>query len=49
MIGMAPFRAAAGKNYPQNMDRRLHELRSEILDGGVHLKSLRARTLCDCL
>lgn len=46
---MAPFRASAGASYPPDMDRRLHELRGEILDGGVRLKSLRARTLCDCL
>ena len=46
---MEPFKAAAGKNVPQDMDRRLRELRGEILNGGVHLKSLRERTLCDCL
>ena len=46
---MSAFKAAAGKNTPQDMDRRLHELRGEILNGGVRLKSLRERTLCDCL
>ena len=46
---MSTFKAAAGKNYPQDMDRRLRELRGEILSGGVRLKSLRERTLCDCL
>ena len=30
-------------------NRRLRELRGEILSGGVRLKSLRERTLCDCL
>ena len=46
---MATFKAAAGKNTPQDLDRRLRELRGEILNGGVRLKSLRERTLCDCL
>ncbi len=49
ITGMEPFKAAAGKNFPPEMDRRLHELRGEILSGGVRLKSLRERTLCDCL
>ena len=46
---MEPFKAAAGKNLPPDMDRRLRELRGEILNGGIRLKSLRERTLCDCL
>ena len=46
---MAAFKAAAGKNTPPDLDRRLRELRGEILSGGVRLKSLRERTLCDCL
>ena len=46
---MSTFKAAAGKNAPQDLDRRLRELRGEILSGGVRLKSLRERTLCDCL
>lgn len=46
---MATFKAAAGKNTPPDLDRRLRELRGEILSGGVRLKSLRERTLCDCL
>ena len=46
---MATFKVAAGKNTPQDLDRRLRELRGEILNGGVRLKSLRERTLCDCL
>lgn len=49
ITGMESFKAAAGKNFPQDMDRRLQELRGEILSGGVRLKSLRERTLCDCL
>lgn len=46
---MVPFKAAAGRNAPPNMERRLRELRGEILNHGIRLKSLRARTLCDCL
>ena len=46
---MGLFKAAAGKNLPPDMDRRLRELRGEILNGGIRLKSLRERTLCDCL
>ncbi|MBE6441924.1 MAG: BMP family ABC transporter substrate-binding protein [Desulfovibrio desulfuricans] len=46
---MRPFKAAAGDRAPRDMERRLRELRSEIVNGGVRLKSLRARTLCDCL
>ncbi|MDR2821181.1 MAG: BMP family ABC transporter substrate-binding protein [Desulfovibrio sp.] len=46
---MATFKAAAGKNIPPDLERRLAELRGEILGGGIKLKSLRARTLCDCL
>lgn len=40
------FKAAA--KLSQDMDRRLHELRGEILSGGVR-PPLRERTLCDCL
>ncbi len=43
------FRAAVGKNVAPHMERRLRELRHEIVSGGIRLKSLRARTLCDCL
>ena len=46
---MTAFKAAAGKNTPPDLDRRLRELRGEIVSGGVRLKSLRERTLCDCL
>lgn len=49
ITNMEPFKAAAGKNLPPDMDRRLRELRNEILNGGIRLKSLRERTLCDCL
>ena len=45
---MHTFKAAAAKHVPGNLDRRLRELRREILNGGIRLKSLRARTLCDC-
>ena len=46
---MGPFRTSAGKNAPAGMDRRLRELRGELENGGIRLKSLRERTLCDCL
>ena len=46
---MGPFRTVAGKNAPAGMDRRLRELRSELINGGIRLKSMRERTLCDCL
>lgn len=45
---MGPFKAAAGKNAPPDLERRVQELRGEILNGSIRLKSLRARTLCDC-
>lgn len=45
---MASFKAAAGKNMPPDMERRLRELRHELITGGIRLRSLRARTLCDC-
>lgn len=45
---MAPFKAVAGENAPPDLERRLKELRGEILNGSIRLKSLRARTLCDC-
>lgn len=46
---MAPFKAAAGKNVPAGLERRLRELRGELMHGGIRLKSLREKTLCDCL
>ncbi|WP_291438882.1 BMP family ABC transporter substrate-binding protein [Desulfovibrio sp.] len=46
---MAPFKAAAGKNIPAGLERRLRELRGELIHGGIRLKSLREKTLCDCL
>ena len=46
---MAPFKSAAGKNIPAGLERRLRELRGEIMNGGIRLKSLREKTLCDCL
>lgn len=49
IAGLAPFLNAAGKNAPPHLERRLSELRAELLGGGIRLKSLRARTLCDCL
>lgn len=46
---MAPFKAAAGKNVPEGLERRLRELRGELVNGGIRLTSLREKTLCDCL
>ena len=43
------FTAAAGQNAPPDLERRLKDLRAELLSGSIRLKSLRARTLCDCL
>lgn len=43
------FRAAAGAGAPADLERRVRELRGEVLRGGVRLPSMRARTLCDCL
>ena len=51
-VGIAdtrPFTDAAGQNAPPDLERRLKELRAELLSGSIRLKSLRARTLCDCL
>lgn len=48
LADMAPFREAAGNNAPPDLERRLKELRGEIVNGSIRLKSLRARTLCDC-
>ncbi len=49
IASVAPFLAAAGKNAPPDLERRLRELRTELLNGSIRLKSLRTRTLCDCL
>lgn len=49
ITNMTLFNAAAGSNAPPDMARRLRELRAEILNHSIRLKSLRARTLCDCL
>lgn len=43
------FTAAAGQSAPPDLERRLRELRSELLSGSIRLKSMRARTLCECL
>ena len=45
----AVFSAAAGTGAPPDLQRRVQELRGEVLRGGVRLPSMRARTLCDCL
>lgn len=48
ITAMQPFKAAVGAKIAKNLDRRLQELRQEIVRGAIRLKSLRARTLCDC-
>lgn len=47
--GLAAFLASQGKAAPQDIARRVEELRREIANGSIRLTSLRARTLCDCL
>lgn len=47
VTGLAAFGKTARMDV-RDIERRLGELRREILTGGVRLKSLRARTLCDC-
>lgn len=46
-IGMDEMLALKGA--PADLKRRVAELRGELEKGAIHLKSLRARTLCDCL
>lgn len=46
--GLEQFRAAAGPP-AADMERRMGELRRELENGAIRLRSLRARTLCDCL
>jgi len=49
LVGLKTFLRAAGNKTPQHMESRLNELRQELIKGNIRLKSLRARTLCDCL
>ena len=49
LVGLKTFLRAAGNKAPQHMESRLNELRQELIKGNIRLKSLRARTLCDCL
>lgn len=37
------------KGVPNELSRRLKELRRELENGSIYLKSMRQRTLCDCL
>lgn len=37
------------KNAPPDLERRSRELKHELESGSIHLRSLRQRTLCDCL
>lgn len=47
--GMEQFLARHGKYAPPALKRRLEEIKSELLKGSIHIRSLRTRTLCDCL
>lgn len=40
---------ALDKSAGPDIERRVHELRRELGAGSIRIKSLRARTLCDCL
>lgn len=49
-VDLAGIEEFSRKNGPgSNLARRLGELRRELENDSIHLKSLRARTLCDCL
>lgn len=47
--GVDAFVQKNKKRISPDFQRRLKEIRSELLDGNIHIRSLRARTLCDCL
>ncbi|MBD5626675.1 MAG: BMP family ABC transporter substrate-binding protein [Desulfovibrio sp.] len=49
VAGLSAFLDSAGKGAPENIGRRVGELRRELINGSIRLHSLRARTLCDCL
>lgn len=38
-----------GKKAPPNLERRLSEITNELISESIRIKSLRIRTLCDCL
>lgn len=42
------YLASAGKSAPAGLASRLGEIRHELENGGIRVKSLRVRTLCDC-
>lgn len=48
LLGIDAFVRSSGARSMQGMEERLAELRQEILKGHIQLRSLRARTLCDC-
>lgn len=49
LAGIDSFLKEAGPGVSANFKRRLNEIRSELLKGNIHIRSLRTRTLCDCL
>ncbi len=50
-VAIVPPERSMGAKSPllADISRRMEELRREFASGGIHLKSLRAKTLCDCL
>lgn len=49
VTGLMTFKRNAEAHALTDLERRLKELRHEITSGSVRIKSLRDRTLCDCL
>ncbi len=48
LLGLDAFVRATGSNAPAGMAARIAELARELNRGNIRLKSLRAKTLCDC-
>lgn len=46
--GMNEFSRAA-RGQATDIERRVREIKNELLNGNIHIRSLRTRTLCDCL
>lgn len=49
LAGLDRFIHREPKGTPAEVYRRVNELRGELAKGSIRIKSLRARTLCDCL
>lgn len=48
LLGLESFLRTAGHKAPAGMAARIAELTQELARGHIRLKSLRAKTLCDC-